>query len=175
VGGSLTPALFIHDTPMATGTDQIVLPSAAVQSHATLPANELALLLGSAFSLAHYEVHGLDLLASFNPADIDLQWGGQIGDTGLVDLLLDAPQNDTAEPLVQNGTFDERARTLIDAFLDQAGDLQIVASATELVLIDLTAFDDTMDRAYAYSWTMEDGGTISALGHIDFFADYALV
>ncbi len=142
--------------------------------HAALPAGEFNTLLGSSVSLAHYEVNGLDLLASFNPADT-FQLGGLGDDAGLMDLLLDAPDAYVPEPPVQHCTYGEAARELLASFLEQAGDLQIVASATELVLIDLTAFDDTMDRAYAYSWSMEDGGTISAVGHFDFFAGYALV
>lgn len=172
---ALHTALFVSPAPaVVTHSAQPVTLSQPADGP-TAPAKGFATLLGTGFSLERYHVNGLDLLASVDPTELQgLQISGGTGTTGLFDLVFDAPQL-VPDPVVPQGTFTEAARDLIDAFLDQAGDLQIVASATELVLIDLTAFDDTMDRAYAYSWSMEDGGTISALGHIEFFADYALV
>jgi hypothetical protein len=77
MAASLALAVFVHDTPLAGSTDQIVLPSAAVPSSPALPTTQIADLLGGAFSFGRYEVHGLDLLASFNPAEMDiLQWNG---------------------------------------------------------------------------------------------------
>ncbi|WP_108398034.1 hypothetical protein [Devosia submarina] len=175
---ALHPALFVSamPTPAPEGAHPVTLPSNAIHSTAPLGAGDIAMVLGSTISLERYHINGLDLFASFNPADMQgLQIAGEAGSAGFVDLLFDAPQLETPDAATQHGSFGEAARAIIDAFLDQAGDLQIVASANELVLIDLTAFDDTMDQAYAYSWSMEDGGTISALGHVAFFADFALV
>jgi hypothetical protein len=173
---ALHPALFVSAiaAPAPEGAKPVTLPGNAIPAPAGL-AGDIATVLGSTISLERYHINGLDLFASFNPADMQgLQIAGQASITG-VDLLFEAPQLETPDASIQHGTFGDAARAVIDAFLHQAGDLQIVASANELVLIDLTAFDDTMDQAYAYSWSMEDGGTISALGHVAFFADFALV
>ena len=90
-------------------------------------------------------------------------------------MLIEAPKLADEPAGASPGTFDEAARAFINFFLDNSEDIAVVASATELVLIDLSAFDDTMDRAYSYSWSLQDGGTISTVGNYEFFASHALV
>jgi CTP:molybdopterin cytidylyltransferase MocA len=146
------------------------VPETAVQLQAPTLVQELATQLGTALSLVHYNVGGLSLIASFDPTLADnLLIGGQ------ADILFDAPQLAPQPPTPIDRTYDEAARAFITSFLAQSSNIQLIASARELVLIDLTAFDDTMDTAFAYSWTLGDGGVISTLGHYDFFASYALV
>ena len=152
-------------------------PADAVQVQTAALAQEFAVLLSNPVSLAQYNVGGVSLMASFDPSALQgLQIAPGTTQGGLVDLVFDAPQLE--EPPIATaaeGLYGEAARAFINSFLAQSDDIQIVASANELVLIDLTAFDDTMDRAYSYSWALDDGGIISTLGHFDFFASYALV
>ena len=152
-------------------------PADAVQVQTAALAQDFAVLLSNPVSLAQYNVGGVSLMASFDPSALQgLQIAPGTTQGGLVDLVFDAPQLE--EPPIATaaeGLYGEAARAFINSFLAQSDDIQIVASANELVLIDLTAFDDTMDRAYSYSWALDDGGIISTLGHFDFFASYALV
>lgn len=159
--------LALHAAPVVSA------PQDAVVVHGSV-AQELAVLLSNSVSLTHYNVGGVSLVASFDPNGLH---GLQIApgaEGGLVDLVFDAPQLEAA-PAARDTHYSEAARAFITSFLEQSDDIEVVASANELVLIDLTAFDDTMDHAYSYSWTLDDGGIISTLGHYDFFASYALV
>ncbi|MDB5473444.1 MAG: hypothetical protein JWP99_747 [Devosia sp.] len=164
------------DAPWSSGLAAVAAPKDAVVLHTGALANEFATLLNHGFSLARYEVSGVSLVASFDPAGLqDLQIAAATSRTGLLHLQFEAPQLGPAPPAAQDGTYSDAARAFISSFLAQSGEIEVLASANELVLIDLTAFDDTMDRAYAYSWSLDDGGTISTLGHYEFFASYALV
>lgn len=179
--GPILPAEFapapVHSDAVPLLQAPIVVHAAA-ETHVELPSavlsDSFAALLGTAFNLASYEVNGVGLLASFNVADADnLLIGGQAEAGG--DLLIKAPQLADEPTETSEATFDDAARAFIDFFLNQSDDVEVLASANELVLIDLSAFDDTMDRAYSYTWSMADGGTISTLGHYDVFASHALV
>lgn len=178
-----SPAAPIPETATASSpptTPANTIAPAAPPSVVDLPqpalSNDFAALLGTPLTLASYEVNGINLVASFDLAAAPhLQIGNQNGGDGQTDLLIDAPQLAHEPQAGGGGVYDEAARAFIDYFLEHADNVQVLASATELVLIDFSAFDDTVDHAFAYSWTLQDGGTISTLGHYEFFASHALV
>lgn len=167
VRSDAAPALPASIAAHPVADAQVDLPSIVLN-------NSFAALVGTGFTLASYAVNGVDLLASFDVAATqNLQIVGEADAGG--DVVIEAPQLDSEPTGLSQSTYNDAARAFINFFLSQSDDIEVVASATELVLIDLSAFDDTMDRAYSYSWSLEDGGTISTVGHYDLFASHALV
>lgn len=170
---AFTPA--VNDAPAQSDA---VAPGAQ-----SLAGNELTFLNATAplAELQHFDIGGVSVVSSFNllamgdvvisakADDVDASNGGM--------LQIDAPQLDTPpDDTADNGlaVFSDAIRDFINFFVSR-GNVEIVASANEVMLIDLTAFDDTYDHAYARSWTLDDGSIISTVGHIEAFAQFHLV
>lgn len=70
--------------------------------------------------------------------------------------------------------FDSQARDFISFLLGGNHHVDFIATANEVLLIDLTAFDDAHDVSYARSWVFADNSIVSTVGHLEDFQAFGL-
>ena len=130
--------------------------------------------------LASYRVDGIDVFSS-----IDLDKAGTIvltrapGDDDAAPglIVVEAPQLEPVhdQPGSNMMAYDDAARRFVEHFITHGGDVELVASANEVLLIDVTAFDEVTDHAFARSWVLADGGVVSTIGHFEMFAGFDML
>jgi hypothetical protein len=73
------------------------------------------------------------------------------------------------------GSYSDAARNLVDFLLAKQKDIIVVKFANEIVILDKTALDEATDIAYAHSWSVAGGGTVSTVGHYVDYKDFGLI
>lgn len=71
--------------------------------------------------------------------------------------------------------YNNSVRDLVDFLLSKQKDIIVVKLANEIVILDKTALDEATDVAYAHSWSVAGGGTVSTVGHYADYKDFGLL
>lgn len=184
-------------TPHAekTATDNSAEQSTEDTSTVSTVIHDFGALLGldaaAIQDLASYTVADLNVVASFDIGSTDGQHilynlktsSVEINST-ILDIIpltsaLEEPTAPTEETISNlHPTLDrysEQTKKFIDFLLQKGDAIKIVAAANEIIFLDITAFDDATDVYHTQSWTFEDGGVISTIGHLHEFVEFGLV
>ena len=70
--------------------------------------------------------------------------------------------------------YDDNAREFIEHVLGKSHPVEWIALTNEMILLDMSAFDDASDVTYARSWVTEENSVISMIGHFEDFAGFGL-
>lgn len=132
------------------------------------------------------DVANLKLSGSYSGAFVhvgDLLQSGELSNGNVLaadistgDLVGDPLQTSTAATfaVINLPKFDSQARDFISFLLGGNHHVDFIATANEVLLIDLTAFDDAQDVSYARSWVFADNSIVSTVGHLEDFQAFGL-
>lgn len=71
--------------------------------------------------------------------------------------------------------INENAINFVLHLMDKVENVQIIARANEITLIDFAAFDAAQGEVYAMGWTLEHGGTVQTIGLKADFMEFDLI
>ncbi len=185
------PAKKASTTSAAEKTDE--KPSTAKSSENTSEVKELTidvqfgLDIGQEFSLDAYKYDSNDLLASFDLSsahnfdlsfvldDVVEVWPTRPADGEVIEV--EAPRVATGETIRSTvvSQYSDEAISFVKFLLAKNDSVEMVVLKGKIILVDMSAFDDVTDISYLRSWSYDDVGIISTIGHIADFEAFDLV
>ncbi|GLQ17208.1 hypothetical protein [Maritalea porphyrae] len=146
----------------------------------------LEIAFGHNVSLSAYQIDNQELFASFDISTIQgFDWSGILGD---IELNVVEENNDVADtpsvsPKPTGGTiratevteYTQTAMDFVRYLLSEKDTVEMVVLEGKIILVDLSAFDEITDVSYLRSWTYDDIGIVSTIGHLSDFEAFGLV
>lgn len=142
---------------------------------------------GQNVSLSAYSIANQELFASFDISSIQgVDWNSMFG-TDLPISILPIDHGDldhkpeTPTPTghtiraSQITEYSQEAMTFVKYLLAERDTVEMVVLEGKIILVDLSAFDDVTDISYLRSWSYDDVGIVSTIGHLSDFEAFDLV
>src|SRR6056297_1134134 len=96
--------------------------------------------------------------------------------SAVAESAVPAPKPDTTvEDMPVFSLFDDNVRKFVNHLLDKSEKVEMIATESELIFIDFTAFDEADDISHTMSWSLNGGGTVSVVGLASEFQDFDLI
>ena len=177
------------DLPKELVTAEAEIPAEYAQTaDATIPTSESTLPLPAAMTLSTLRtVFQPSELQNFSFGNTVVQASFDLTNSSLGNALPFLEDDSTEDPLLMSTlidvstpsasgfrSFDSDARAFMDFLLGKSGSVEMISLASELILIDSSAFD-LGSSTYVLSWALDDGGVISMVGLRDEFQDFDLI
>lgn len=94
---------------------------------------------------------------------------------------IDLPTIGTPDPVMNPqqttsfGVIDVNARAFIEFLMSQSKEVEVLALASEIILIDFEALQAQSTETHSMSWSLADGGTVSTIGLKTDFQEFDLI